>query len=97
MDDMLLFGRHIGELARAPTANVVEVRYEGPWSGASYSWDEDHTKLPIKTVVFVSIRLHPTNFGALHHAFGSICYDTAFANLWLSRKDCPTPGPRETR
>jgi hypothetical protein len=53
------------------------IRDEGPWSGASYSRDEDHTEPALTIVVSVSVRLHPTNFGAIQHAFGSICYDTA--------------------
>jgi hypothetical protein len=62
---------------RVSTANTAEVRYEGPWSGTSHSRDEDHAESSFATVVSISVRLHPTNFGALQHAFGSICYDTA--------------------
>jgi hypothetical protein len=29
------------------------------------------------TIVFVLVWLHPTNFGAIQHAYCSICYDTA--------------------
>jgi hypothetical protein len=46
---------------RAPMANVVEVRNEGPRSNASYSRDEDHMEPTFATVVSVSVRLHPTN------------------------------------
>jgi hypothetical protein len=75
----------------APTANATEVRYQGSLSGAPYSRDEDHAESPFATVVSVLLPLYPTNFGAIQHASGSICYDPAIANLRLSRKDCPTP------
>jgi hypothetical protein len=58
-------------------ANAAEIRNKGPRFRASHSRDEDHTESTFVTVVSVSVRLHPTNFGAIQHAYGSICYDTA--------------------
>jgi hypothetical protein len=78
VDDMLLSGRHIGELAELRRkANVAEIHDEGPWSGASYSRDEDHTKSTFGLVVSVSVRLDATNFQVIQHAYDSICYDIA--------------------
>ena len=58
-------------------ATAAEIRHEGPRSCAPYSWDEDHTESKIATVVPVPVRLHPMNSGAIQHAHGSICFDTA--------------------
>jgi hypothetical protein len=57
-------------------AIATEIRDEGLWSVASHSQDEDYTESTFAKIVSVSIELHPTNFGAIEHANGLICYNT---------------------